>query len=211
VTPDTPVPADAPSVDAVIFDLGNVVIGWDRALLYQQIIDDPVELDRFLNGVLTLDVNADLDRGVPLTEVTARLAAAHPADAELIAAFAERWPETLGPVDAGTVDIIGRLAGRVRRFALSNWGRDTFVHGRARMPFLDDFDGLVISGFEGVGTPDPRIWEVLCERHDVEPTRAVFVDDSPANVAVAADLGFRAIRFDTAADLERRLVELGLF
>ena len=75
-------PRDQPirdEIDALVFDLGNVLVGWDRRLLFEKLIDDPLELDRFLDEVLTLEVNADLDRGVPLDEVTAALAVRFPA------------------------------------------------------------------------------------------------------------------------------------
>jgi len=55
-------------IDFVIFDLGNVLVEWDRRNLFEKLISDPDELDRFLDEVLTLEVNADLDRGVPLAE-----------------------------------------------------------------------------------------------------------------------------------------------
>ena len=196
--------------DTVVFDLGNVLVRWDRRLLYEQLIDDPDELDRFLDEVLTLDVNADLDRGVPLGEVTAGLAARHPGHAELIHAFHDRWPETLGEILHDTVEILDELAGRVRLFALSNWGRETFELSRPRLPFLDRFDGMVISGREGVVKPEPEIWHILCERHSIDPGAAVFVDDSPANVAVADELGFTTVEFGSPDQLARELTALGL-
>ena len=51
---------DASPYDTIVFDLGNVLVRWDRRLLYEQLIDDPAELDHFLDEVLTLEVNADL-------------------------------------------------------------------------------------------------------------------------------------------------------
>jgi 2-haloacid dehalogenase len=196
--------------NAVVFDLGNVLVHWDRRLLYEQLIDDPDELDRFLDEVLTLDVNADLDRGVGLAEVTARLAERHPDHAELIDAFRERWTETLGETIDDTVEILDALRGTVRLFALSNWGRETFELSRPRLPFLEWFDGLVISGREGVVKPDLAIWELLCERHDVDPGAAVFIDDSRANVMAAAALGFTTVEFTSPEQLAGELRSLGI-
>ena len=33
----------------VVFDLGNVLIEWDRRFLYEKLISDPVELQDFLS------------------------------------------------------------------------------------------------------------------------------------------------------------------
>jgi 2-haloacid dehalogenase len=198
-------------IECVVFDLGNVLVEWDRRRLYEKLIDDPVDLDRFLDEVLTLDINADLDRGVPLAEVTAALVARHPAHVELIDAFRDRWAETLGEIIDGSVAILEDLASTdVQLLALSNWGRDTFLTAEPHLPFLRHFHALVISGREGVVKPDPAIFELLCERHAVTPGRAVVIDDSQANVDAAYALGFQTVLFATPEQCRRELVELGL-
>ena len=207
-------PRDQPirdEIDALVFDLGNVLVGWDRRLLFEKLIDDPLELDRFLDEVLTLEVNADLDRGVPLDEVTAALAVRFPAHQRLIDAFRDRWIETLGPIIEGSVVILEELASTpVRLFALSNWGRETFALSEPHLRFLRHFDGLVISGREGIVKPDPAIFELLCSRYAVTPTRAVFIDDGAANIAAAAALGFHTVRFESPRQLRAALVALDL-
>ncbi|MEQ8839949.1 MAG: HAD family phosphatase [Acidimicrobiales bacterium] len=207
---DTVVDHPAP-LETVVFDLGNVLVEWDRRLLYRQLISDPAELDEFLDTVLTLEVNADLDRGVPLGEVTGALADRHPDRRELIEAFRDRWAETLGPVLAGSVAILEELRARpLALLALSNWGHDTFAMAEERLPFLRHFDGVVISGREGVVKPDPKIFELLCARHGVVPETAVFIDDSPANIAAAARLGFHTVLFTSPDQCRRDLIALGL-
>ena len=205
-------PSDDPRIRTVVFDLGNVLVRWDRRLLFEKLIDDPVELDRFLDDVLTLEVNADLDRGVPLAEVTESLAGRFPAQRSLIEAFRDRWEETLGEILSGTVTILEELSADpdLQLLALSNWGKDTFARSESRLPFLAHFHGLVISGREGVVKPDPAIFRLLCERHRVDPRRAVFVDDSETNTRVAADLGFHTVLFESAEQLRDRLRGLGL-
>ena len=54
----------------------------------------------------------------------------------------------------------------------------------------------MVSGAEGVAKPDPRVFAVLRERVGRPLERCVFVDDSPANVATAAEAGLDAILFD---------------
>ena len=198
-------------IDCVIFDLGNVLVEWDRRNLFEKLISDPDELDRFLDEVLTLEVNADLDRGVPLADVTGALARAHPGDRSLIEAFRDRWIETLGEIMYESVKILDELAAtRVTLLALTNWGRDTFLVAEPHLPFLDRFHGLVISGREGVVKPDPAIFELLCERYDVTPERAVFVDDGATNIAAAAAIGFHTVQFRSADQCRSELISLGL-
>lgn len=195
----------------VVFDLGNVLIEWDRRFLYEKLISDPVELQDFLDNVFTLDDNAELDRGTPLAEVAAAVAARHPDKHDLVMAFAQRWKETLGAVIDSSVEVLETLSQNgVTLYALSNWGRDTFASIEADYPFLELFDGLVISGREGVVKPDPAIFRVMCDRYGFEPHAAVFIDDSGANIATAASLGFDALLFDRPERLRQQLIERSL-
>lgn len=196
---------------SVVFDLGNVLIEWDRRFLFEQLIPDVDELQAFLDDVFTLEDNKALDRGMPLHDVAESVAARHPEQRELIMAFAERWPETLGDVIEGTVEILDELSRNgVPLYALSNWGRDTFAMIEPVYPFFELFDGMVISGREGVIKPDPKIYGVLCDRYDFEPEEAVFIDDSGANIATAMSLGFDALLFEHSGRLREQLVERSL-
>lgn len=194
-------------IDYVIFDLGNVLIEWDRSFLYRQLINDPEELNAFLDNVFTMDDNAELDRGTPVHDVAANVARRHPEQHDLVMAFAERWKDTLGEVISGSVEILEQLSRNgVRLLALSNWGRDTFASIEADYPFFELFDGMVISGREGVIKPDRAIFDILCDRYDVTPSRAVFIDDSSANVATAMALGFDSLLFDRPELLRQQLI-----
>ena len=72
------------------------------------------------------------------------------------------------------------------------------------------FDGIVVSGDEGVMKPDPRIFRILLERNGIAPQAAVFIDDNPANAAAATRLGIHGIHFRSPAQLRRELAALGL-
>ena len=194
--------------DAVVFDLGNVLIEWNRRNLFEQLIDDPDELQHFLDNVFTMDDNRRLDSGTPLQEVAAEVAARNPDQHDLVMAFADRWTETLGGVIDGSVDILRELSERgVPLYALSNWGKDTFAMIEANYPFFEYFDGMVISGREGFTKPDREIFDLLCGRHDLRPSRSVFIDDSPANIAAAMALGFESLLFDNPNMLREQLRE----
>jgi len=197
--------SDRPSI--CVFDLGNVVIEWDRRRLFGRLIHDPAELDHFLDHVFTMTDNAALDRGATLHEVTAAATARHPEYAAWIDAFRTNWIETLGPLIVGTVELIDELRTRnVPRYALSNFGAETFAMVEDVHPFGYWFDGLVISGREGTVKPEPEIFELLCSRFGFEPREAVFIDDSVPNVEAAARIGFDTILFE-GADLLRSELE----
>lgn len=198
-------------VDTVVFDLGNVLIAWDPRRLYRQLIDDEVHMDWFLREVCNSAWNEQQDAGRPWSEATALLRDRYPEHADLIDAYHLRWEETLvGPIE-GTVALLAELKARgVRLLALTNWSQETFPIARQRYPFLQWFEGIVVSGEERLIKPDPRIYQCLLERYAVDPARALYIDDSQRNVAAAEALGMHGWWFSEPDGLRTRLTELGL-
>jgi putative hydrolase of the HAD superfamily len=61
------------------------------------------------------------------------------------------------------------------------------------------FDQLIESSKVGVRKPDPRIYQMMCELLDVEPSACVYLDDLGVNCKPAAALGMAAIKVSTEA------------
>jgi putative hydrolase of the HAD superfamily len=66
---------------------------------------------------------------------------------------------------------------------------------RAMLPVDELFETVVDSAFVGVRKPDRRIYEIVLERLDVEPSACVFIDDLPENCAAATEIGMHAVHF----------------
>jgi 2-haloacid dehalogenase len=200
-----------PSISTVVFDLGGVLIDWNPRYLYRQLIPDAAKMEQFLAEVCSPAWNATLDAGRPFGEAIAELVEKHPDQVELIEAYRSRWPEMLGGCNADTLELVRRLrAAGIRTLALSNWAVDTFEATRRRFPFLDEFDGILLSGEVGVSKPDEAIFREFVDRFALTPHTTVFIDDSAANVTTARSLGIVALHFESAAKLETDLLELGL-
>ena len=95
-------------------------------------------------------------------------------------------------------------------YALTNWSHEKFPVARERFPFLARFDGIVVSGEEGVIKPAAELFRILLERHRVRAEDSVFIDDAPRNVDGAIAVGMRGIRFTGADALRAELGALGL-
>jgi len=197
--------------DTLIWDLGNVLIRWNPRLLFDKIFDDKEQEDYFLEHICTGAWRNQVDGGRDTREATETLLRQHPRWEAPIRAFYERWPEMFGGAITGSVELLGRLKelGR-RQYALSNWSAELFAHTRSDYPFLEWFDGIVLSGSERLTKPEPAIYRVLLERYSVEPARAVFIDDRAENVATARLLGMHGIVFENEGQLNVALAELGL-
>jgi putative hydrolase of the HAD superfamily len=68
---------------------------------------------------------------------------------------------------------------------------------------MELFDVVVESSVEGIRKPDPRIYELTCERLGVVPSGAVFLDDLGVNLKPARALGMHTIKvLDEAQAIE---------
>lgn len=92
-------------------------------------------------------------------------------------------------------------------YLLSNAG-PAFSAYRDRIPGIELFDGIVVSCYERVVKPDPRIYLLLCERYGLDPTDCLFVDDLRRNVVGAERVGMQGYLYDgDAAALRAFLCE----
>ncbi len=199
-------------VEAVIYDIGNVLIRWDVRALYRTIFDDPEEMERFLAEVWTPLENDRCDRGAPFAEVIAERVALHPHHEHAIRAAWDRWIETVpGPVE-GAWELVADLDDRgVRLYGLSNFSAETFPLVRNAYPGFERFRDVVISGdHPGLAKPDHELFRILLDRHGLEPSRTLFVDDSPANTAAAAELGLLTVTFEDTDAFRKELAALGV-
>lgn len=199
-------------VTAVVFDLGGVLIDWDPRYLYRSMFDgDEEAMEAFLAEVTTPEWNALQDAGRPWAEAVETLIREHPHHRERIVAYRERWPEMLAGAIEPTVALLDELRGTgVRLLALTNWSGETFPIARSMFPFLEWFDGIVVSGDVRMAKPDPRIFRHLIDEHTLDPSSTVFIDDSERNVRAASELGITAIRYTDADQLRSELVRLGV-
>lgn len=200
------------AVTTVVFDLGNVLIQWNPRNLFRQIYGaDEAGMEFFLSEVCNTAWNEQQDRGRPWKDAIAEAIARHPAHEANIKAYFERWAEMIPGEVEGTVDVLAQLrALGVRLLALTNWSAETFHIAEARFPFLQWFEGIVVSGREGLIKPDPAIFQLLIERYQLHPSTTTFIDDSVHNVDAANHAGLRGVHFRDARELRGQLLALGV-
>jgi 2-haloacid dehalogenase len=198
-------------MDAVLFDLGKVLLDWSPRYYYARFFpDDERSLAHFLDEVVPPAWILEMDRGVTMAEAIAARQRLYPAHADLIGRWGEGWPEMLRGEIAGTVAVLDELAARGRRlYALTNFSHETWPVARARFDFLGRFEDVVVSGEVGLVKPDPRIYRLAIERCRLDPARTVFVDDLPVNVEAARAEGLHGVHFTTSERLRADLVKLG--
>ncbi len=180
--------------------------------MYRTIFGDEEEMKNFLATVCTSDWNEEQDAGRTLHEGTEILIKQFPEHEANIRAFYTRWDEMLGNAFEDTVEIFKELreSGRYKIYALTNWSAETFPVALERFEFLHWFDGIVVSGAEKMRKPDPEFYQVLLNRHNVNATDALFIDDNYRNILAAEKLGIKSIHFTSAGLLKEKLVALNI-
>ncbi len=184
------------AIRAVVFDIGGVlqitpslgVIGkWEGrlGLAHGQLVDK------------LGDVMAAGEIGAMTEEqVHRRVAAILGLDsAQLDAFMADIWAEYLGALNTGLAAYATGLRPRYRTALLSN----SFVGARRKEQecygFSDLTDLIIYSHEVGLAKPDPRIYELTCDRLQVRAEETVFVDDLPVNVEAAREIGLQTVLY----------------
>lgn len=73
------------------------------------------------------------------------------------------------------------------------------------------FDAFIVSAEVGMMKPDPEIFNLLCEKLEVEPAELVFIDDSKRSLSSSAECGFIPILFTDYETLVQDLSKLKIF
>lgn len=138
--------------------------------------------------------------------------------ADLGRSFTDAQIAELSKLDAGSwlhqrpasvALVAGLAAGGVRLAVLSNAPEDT-AQAVSGLPVAAHFEHLIFSCYLKLAKPDPECFRAALAVLQAEPAEVIFLDDRPDNVAAAASLGIRSIRFTDAAAAQADLARYGL-
>ena len=197
-------------VEAVIFDIGNVLTRWQPEAFYDRVIG--VERREALFAAVDLHgMNLEIDAGAAFRGTIYAWAGRYPEWGEEISWWYERWIELATPRIEGSIALLRALRVRgVPVFALTNFGAESFDAALPRLDFLSEFDRAYVSGRMGVTKPDARIYAMVEADCGMAGDRLLFVDDKAENVVAAADRLWRVHQFETWQGWAERLVAEGL-
>lgn len=195
----------------VVFDVGNVLVRWDRALPFVALIPDAAERAWFLEKVIPLSWHAEHDAGRPAAEMMAERSSLFPEHADLIRIWFDRFNESIpGPIP-GSPELVAELAARgTPLYAITNFGADTWSGFAPTFSLLEQFRDIVVSGVEKLTKPGADIYALAERRFGHPPESMLFVDDSLPNVEAARQRGWHGHHFTDAASLRDDLCGHGL-
>ncbi|MBZ8118377.1 HAD family phosphatase [Roseovarius sp. LXJ103] len=197
-------------IQAVIFDIGNVLIEWQPECYFDGVVGEARRRALFAD----VDLHAMMDRidaGADFAGEVARTAQVHPEFSAEILHFRDHWTDMAQPEIPRSVRLLKALKARhIPVFALSNFGADNFPLSVAQFPSLGLFDRSYISGAMGMRKPDPAIYAAVEADCALPPGALLFTDDRGENIAAAAARGWQTHLFETPEGFAQTLVARGL-
>jgi len=200
------------AADALLFDLGRVVIDFDLARTLKAWA---VELGS--------DPSATMVR-LAANDTFHRYETGHVSDAEFFAAVREvlglklsdealrdGWNAIFIGEMPGIAPLLERAAGGLPLYALSNTNDAHIAHFSEHYAhLLMHFRELFLSSRIGMRKPNADAYDYVVKQIGVPAERIVFFDDLAENIEAARAHGLKAVHVRTSADIAQALDQLGL-
>ena len=198
------------TIDAVIFDVGNVLIEWQPERYY----DPKIGADRRAAMFAEVDLhgmNDLVDRGADFSDTIYGWAEKYPHWRDEIRLWHDDWLEMAKPAIPHSVRLLEALNAKgVTTFALTNFGIGTWAIATPVYGFLNSFSHAYVSGHMGVTKPDARIYEMVEAHSGIAPGKLLFTDDRAENIEAAAARGWQTHLFNGPQGWADALVSHGL-
>ncbi|MEF3048870.1 HAD family hydrolase [Pseudotabrizicola sp. L79] len=196
--------------EAVVFDIGNVLIEWNPERFYDSQIG-PEARQRLFAEVDLHGMNDLIDAGALFRETIYDWAARHPDWGREIRWWYDHWIDMASPRIEGSIALLRALRAKgVPVFALTNFGIHSFAYAQTQYDFLAEFDRAYVSGHLGMIKPDPAIYRAVGADCGLAPGRLIFTDDRADNIVAAAAQGWQTHLFTGWRGWAERLVAVGL-
>ncbi|WP_139958148.1 HAD family hydrolase [Flavicella sediminum] len=200
-------------ITTVVFDLGGVLIDHHPEVVFlKEFKGDQAKTDWFLNTVCTAEWNLGQDAGRTIEEANRLKIAEFPEYEKQILMYYGNWEHMCVGSIEGTLAIFEALkkTKQYKLYALTNFSSETFPKALKLFPYLNTFDGRVVSAEEKEIKPFDKIYQILFERFDFDPTNAVFIDDKLENIEAAIRNGMHGIHFKSPEQLAKELSLFGV-
>ena len=189
-----------------LFDLGGVFFDWDPNHYFKDIFDKVDERKYFLSEVCNDEWNLKQDAGRTIEEAESELIPKFPHYEKQIKMYYKYHRKMLKGIFDESIKVLKKLKKQQYEcFVLSNWSAETFIDIPKEFKFMNNFDGLLISGEDKLVKPDPKIYLLAIDRFNLDPQNTVFIDDKLVNINAAKKLGFQTIHLTNPNIIESEI------
>lgn len=200
----------AEPIQAVIFDIGNVLIEWQPERFYDAEIGEDRRRAMFAEVDLH-GMNDKIDLGGPFKETIYETAEMYPSWCTEIQMWYDNWIKLASPVIGPSVALLRTLRSKgIPVYALTNFGIESFDYAETQYPFLGEFDRRYISGHMRMIKPDPTIYQMVEDDCGLPPESLLFADDRADNIAAAQARDWKAHLFEGPKGWAQALVDHGM-
>ena len=184
-------------IDAVVFDVGNVLLKWQAQELLSRLVPERSDLhEELTRRIFKSPYWCMRDRGsATLEEVISAMSTGNAKISPSVHRVMERWID-LPAIPEGVEALKKCKEHGVRLYALTNYADREFSYACEKHDFFQLFDGLVVSARLGMVKPSLDIYDHLTRTYGLDPGRTLFIDDSPANVEAALHYGWQALCYN---------------
>ncbi|MCR5509918.1 MAG: HAD family phosphatase [Lachnospiraceae bacterium] len=198
----------------IIFDVGNVLIGWSPEVSMDILGFTPEEKKSVMKAIFSdWSVWNEEDRGVKShDELVEFLVSQAPEIGDLIKRFYDGAVLSASPRDYTRGWLKALSAAGYGVYVLSNFGERAQKRAveLGAINFLDLLDGYIFSYMIHEIKPDRAIFDALAEKYGLNLGECVFIDDREDNVEAAKSYGMQGIVFTGYEDACEQLRALGV-
>ena len=197
-------------IDAIIFDLGNVLLAFDESRAVERLAartgKTRQQIDEYARGTPHI---TELALG-KITKLRFFYTVARDLEFEgTYEEFALIWSEIFTPIEP-MLALAQSLKHRLPRLILSNTNGIHMDYVFQHYPFLQEFDAHILSHEVGLLKPDPAIYRYAISTSGLSASRTVFLDDIAANAEAARHVGMQAIHYQNPDQARAELTKLGV-
>lgn len=192
-------------IDAVVFDVGNVLLSWKADLILNDYVPEVSHLhDELARRIFHSPYWTMRDRGIiTVEEAIEGMSSGAPELTLYIRRVMTEWVAMDRVIEEGIQALKTCKAHGKRLYVLSNYAADAFQVVDEKYEFFRLFDGKLISGREQLVKPEPAIYQLAAQRFQLDPARTLFIDDTHTNIEAALFAGWQGICYNCAGKLTR--------
>lgn len=206
----------ADKIKHIIFDLGGVILDIDEKMAIHELQKRNVDLS-LVEGEAFRSIDSRFERGI-LTAASFRrqvkelvgLPKLSDADFDYI------WNAILLDIPRERIQALEEIKEHYHIFLMSNTNEihyDLYVRDLQLRFGYKQFDDLFDKSYFSFDThllkPDPLFFELILEQQNLKPNETLFIDDSPANIEVARQMGLHTYHIHRD-ELVRNLFDKGI-
>lgn len=199
------------TVDWVIFDLDGLVRDWGNNELEDAELAAGIEPGTILSCAFGPELGQDSITGALSYEAWQDRIAAEliPLHGEQVIPILTEWRDHRGTINPDMLDLERQIRRQLPTALLTN-GSTRLEEDLEVLGLTDEWDHVFSTSRLGVAKPNPGAFHTVLERLGVPAHRAAFIDDHPANVDSAQQVGLIAHLHTDIATTAAFLATLGL-